>query len=165
MLHLPVWYFTGSARISWKYFGLPGYLWRKWWFCVLSTMSHLWMILTFIICGRHRFLRAEERNSISYFNEPCSRWPFCVFTFNCLTLFTTPFPPICQRRVLVPEAAVVQPEDLTAHYVSPPLKSDRGEKYVNQDTVDFSHVPPVPSLTIFIHRPCLATVTYNDPFC
>ena len=87
----------------------------------------------------------------------------CVYIQLSNSLYY-PLPPICQRRVLVPEAAVVQPEDLTAHYVSP-LKSDRGEKYVNQDTVDFSHVPPVPSLTIFIHRPCLATVTYNDPFC
>ena len=54
---------------------------------------------------------------------------------------TTPFPPIGRRRVIVPEAVVVQLEDPAPHYVSPPLNSDRGEKNVNQHTADSSHVP------------------------
>ena len=75
----------------------------------LSTMSHLWTILTFIICGRCRFLRAEENNkwnSILYFCKPCSRWSFChcVFASNRLTLpllphrSTTGFSTRCRSR-------------------------------------------------------------------
>ena len=49
---------------------------------------------------------------------------------------------IGQRRALVPETAVVQLEDLTAHNVlSPPLNSDRGEMYVNQHTANISKLP------------------------
>lgn len=60
--------------------------------------------------------------------------------------FFTRFPPIGQRRILlvVQEAAVVQLEDPTAHYVSPPLHSDRGVKYVNEHTADISKLPLIP---------------------
>ena len=106
MFHFSGWCFSGSAKFRCKYFGLKRYLSRKWW---LSTMSRLWMILTFIIYERRCFLISEEIIKWSfgrfYFCEPCSRWPFCAFSPKCLTPPYSLSPPIVQWRVLETEAA------------------------------------------------------------
>ena len=65
-----------------------------------------------------------------------------AFLCVCIQLSNSSFTPsasIGQRWILVPEAAVVQLENSTAHYVSPPMNSDRGEEYVNEHPGPVNH--------------------------
>ena len=52
---------SSMIRTNWlQIFWPPGIFIKK--MVRLYTMSHLWIILTFIICRRRDFLRAEENN-------------------------------------------------------------------------------------------------------